>query len=255
MSDSPILFSICTLVTSQKMYESMKISFKEAGFTDQELEFLFIDNTKQNHHDAFNGLNRLADRATGTYLIFCHQDIELLKDSKDSLMQKLTKMNETSPKWAVLSNCGASTLLNYALCVLEGDGKDRNTDNFPMEVYSVDEHFFIVKNGLGLRFSEEEFNGFHLYGTDICLQSILNGFKNYAIEFKVKHYGSGNLNTEFYVTKNKLIKSYEGKINLGWIQTTCTRVFISSNRFLNRLMNMSQVSYLAKKYYQLFPSK
>lgn len=255
MSDTPFLFSVCTLVTSQKMYESMKLSFKDAGFADSDCEFLNIDNTSGNQHDAYYGLNKLIVKASAEYIIFCHQDIELIRGSKPILLKKISDMNNYYSDWGVLANCGGQRLLKYALCVMEGDGKARNTNNFPMEVYSVDEHFFIIKNNNSLRFSDENLSGFHLYGTDICLQAILKGFKCYAIEFKLKHFGSGDLNLEFYVTKRRLIQSYQRDLNIGWIQTTCTRLFISSNSLLNWFMNLEKVSYMAKKYYQLFPNK
>lgn len=253
MADSKLLFSICTLVTSHEMYQSMKISFINAGFDETNSEFLFLDNSENNIYDAYCGLNILKKRASGQYIIFCHQDIEILANGFTQLNERITEITKLNLKWAVLSNCGAKKVKEYALCVLEGDGKDRNTKNFPMEVYSVDEHFFLIKNNQELKFSEEKLEGYHLYGTDICLQAILHGYKCYAIEFKLKHYGSGNLNSAFYVTKQRLIQSYEKMIDLGWVQTTCTRMFISTSPFLNKFMNLKPVSYLAKKYYQYFP--
>ena len=52
-------------------------SFRTAGFTAGDTEFLYVDNSDQNALDAFAAYNLFLRVAKGRYIILCHQDIIL----------------------------------------------------------------------------------------------------------------------------------------------------------------------------------
>lgn len=241
-------YSICTLVTDFDQYEEMKNSFVSAGFDDDDTEYLIVDNSKENIADAYSGYNQLIEKASGQFLIFCHQDVLLTDHSRIDLDARIMEITKLDSEWAVLSNCGASGILEYALRVTEGDGVVRNTNNFPHLVNSVDEHFFLVKSSAGLKFSSQ-LSGFHFYGTDICLCAKINNFSSYAIDFHLTHKGTGTVDESFFECKKKLIEHYSSQLpELGWIQTTCARLYISGSSFKNKLYNKGFASYMVKKY-------
>ena len=244
-------YTVCTLVTDFDQYECMKSSFIKAGFSEEDCEYLAIDNAASNSADAYHGYNHLIDIAKGKFLIFCHQDVLLNYDNRNTLEKRTEDIERNDEHWAVLSNCGAYDILKYALRVTEGDGLVRNTNNFPVKVTSVDEHFFLVKASSMLRFSEV-LSGFHFYGTDICLAALVKGFSSYAIDFHLTHKGTGTVDKTFYEGRDNLIKHYSSLLpNLGWIQTTCARLYISGSHFRNRLYNSNFLSYCVKKYYKI----
>ncbi|HEY0896855.1 MAG TPA: hypothetical protein VGE15_09920, partial [Sphingobacteriaceae bacterium] len=65
-------YSVCTLVTRLSEYYEMVGSFIEAGFSKDQCEYLYIDNSSENTYDAFGGLNRFLQEAKGKYIILCH---------------------------------------------------------------------------------------------------------------------------------------------------------------------------------------
>ena len=87
------MFSVCTFVTKKNEYELMKNSFLKNGFTINETEFLYFDNSKNSTNtDAFEGINYFLKQSKGKYIIICHQDIEVI-DSKDKLLLEIDKIN------------------------------------------------------------------------------------------------------------------------------------------------------------------
>ena len=67
------LFSVCTLVTNKQEYAEMIDSFHKAGFTDDHSEFLYADNSEGNQYDGFKGVRAFLTKASGKYIIICHQ--------------------------------------------------------------------------------------------------------------------------------------------------------------------------------------
>lgn len=244
-------YTVCTLVTQFEQYNKMKSSFVAAGFHESDCEYLVIDNSKENTTDAYHGYNQLIEKAKGRYIIFCHQDIQLNYSNRADLELRITEIEKMDNRWAVLSNCGATGILEYALRVTEGDGVERNTNNFPSRVNSVDEHFFLVKASTKVQFSKR-LNGFHFYGTDICLSAKKGGYTSYVIDFHLSHLGGGTVDEAFYKCKENLINEYAERLpGLGWIQTTCARIYISDNQIKNKIYNSNFPNYLVKKYHKI----
>jgi hypothetical protein len=71
---SGLVYSFCTLVTRIDEYQTMVNLFQLNGFGVNDCEYLYIDNSKTNRHDAFSGYNRFLQQARGKYIILCHQD-------------------------------------------------------------------------------------------------------------------------------------------------------------------------------------
>lgn len=226
-------YSIGSLVTRMEEYHEMVDSFITAGFNKDECEFLFINNTHTNSTDAYQGINLLLDKAKGQYIIICHQDILINKDKRTNLDQQLAGLDRLDPKWAVCGNAGAAGPNYIVYHISYPNDVFKHKGNFPLKVSSLDENFLLVKNSARLALSSD-LSGFHLYGTDLCLNAELRGYNSYAIAFNLIHKSYGNRDKNFYAIRKKLIHKYDRFFRARWIQSPST-VFHLSGSLLARL--------------------
>lgn len=165
-----------------------------------DIEIIDIDNS-DNKYSAAEALNLGASRSSGNLLVFCHQDVYFLKKWVNFLADQLLKVDNN---WGVLGPVGSRLSDGkrekaghyYAERKFSFDSK-----NLPIEVQSLDECCLIVKSDAfrakDLMF-DERYPGFHIYGLDICLQSIHSGLKNYAIDAPIRHEGEGVRDKSFW---------------------------------------------------------
>src|SRR5690349_18849692 len=88
-----VRFSICTLVTDHDEYAEMVRSFRAGGFDGPDCEYLYLDNSKGNAFDGFQGNNVFLRNAAGDFIILCHQDVVLLNDGRASLESRLAQLD------------------------------------------------------------------------------------------------------------------------------------------------------------------
>ena len=240
-------FSICSLVTDKSEYEEMLDSFNKAGFNEENSEFIYADNSNGNKYDGYKGVSRFLDMACGKYIIICHQDILLKFDDIDILNQRIKEMDKLDNSWAILANAGYKNFNDVALRISDPHGDNRNFTPFPAKVQSVDENFMVIKKSANLTISND-IDGFHLYGTDLCLLASMIGYKSYVIDFHLYHKSAGTCGTNFYEVKQKLIQSYEKKLKIKMLRTPCTMLSLTGNTLLNYLLNRKIVYSIKKRY-------
>ena len=219
-------FSICTLVTNNELYSTMVNSYKTAGF--ENCEFLSIDNTNGNKACAYKGLNSLIAQSQGKYIILCHQDI-IIKDHISVLENCLDQLDSN---WAVVGNAGGISPGKFSLYLEIPDNGLINIGTFPSKVQSLDENWMLLKSSSNLTFSSD-LSGFHLYGTDICLQAKLHGYTSYVIKYLLKHEGKGIQDPSFNECKNAISKKYSTIFRNEIIQTTCCQIYLKESEVNN----------------------
>ncbi|HWF17735.1 MAG TPA: hypothetical protein VG754_00620, partial [Verrucomicrobiae bacterium] len=225
-----IRYSICTLVTNMAEYSEMVRSFMQAGFDPSFCEFIYLDNSKENRFDGFRGYNLFLDRAHGEFIILCHQDILLFDDRLEDLERCMRELTERDPNWALFGNAGGGLKLGTrSLCITDPDG-GHNSQDFPAEVGTLDENFIVVKRAANLSLSRD-LSGFHLYGTDLCLVARLRGYKIWVMDFNLFHKSRGNCDGHFKELKKTLIRKYCDAFKGRYVETTCTRFYISGYRW------------------------
>lgn len=229
----PYKYSICTLVTQIQEYKEMLESFINAGFTKDICEFLHIDNSISNKHDAYQGVNLFLKQAKGEYIIICHQDILIDKDKIDVLNDRIEELNKIDENWALCGNAGAAAPNHIVYHISYPNNLEMSKGHFPAKVKSLDENFILVKNSSQLSTSSG-LKGFHLYATDLCLQASLKGYTAYAISFMLTHKSRGNKNESFFKLREQLVKNYNNYLRTQWVQTNST-VFHLSGNFLGKL--------------------
>lgn len=250
---SKIRYSICTMVSNLEEYSSMIDSFREAGFNEDLCEFIYIDNSKQNKFEAYEGLNKFISAANGEYILLCHQDIELRFDKIEVLEKRIEELNALDKNWGILSNAGGYNLKKvYKKISHPHDSLDIGP--FPQKVKSVDENFILIKKSANLSLSRD-LKGFHLYGTDICIHANIMGYNAWVIDFHIFHKSTGKVDSSFYNARRALIHKYSRVFKSRYIRTTCTILFISGSNTLSTVMNsrlMIKLSKLPLKIRHLF---
>lgn len=222
------VFSFCTLVTDHEMYASLKASASKAGF-EGDCEFLKVDNAQPPQLDAYKGLNSLIAKATGKYIICCHQDILFDFDSRTTLEARLRELDDMSADWAVCGVAGMTSSGMPITRITDKYGEDQKTGTHPSEVHSLDECFLVLRSDSGVRFSSD-IGGFHFYGTDICLIASMLGFKTFAIDFHLRHLGGGAMGKSFEDAKASFLSKWRHAFRDRTVWTTSDRVFLTGNQ-------------------------
>ena len=228
-------YSICTLVTRASEYEDMIRSFKAKGFNDKNTEFLYISNINNNQYDGYTGLNHMLNTAVGKYIILCHQDILLNFDDEVALGKCISELNEKDKNWALAGNAGGDSKKRYRR-ITDPHGTS-SIGRFPQKVKSLDENF-IISNSRNRVALSGNLNGFHMYGTDLCLIADILGYSAYVINFHLQHNSPGNKDSSFYKSEKALVSKYQNAFKLRLIKSSCTKIFISHSKALTQLFNI-----------------
>ena len=207
----------------------MKASFIEHGFTPKRAEFLQIDNSRGNSLDAYRGLGLLLEDSNGKYVILCHQDLLLLEDGADELEAQLSALDRGDPHWAVAGNSGLTADGRHVLHISDPHGDNQQRGALPERVQSLDENFLVVRRDAGIRPSEE-LSGFHLYGTDLCLQAQRAGRSAWVIDFHLRHLSPGRMDESFYREQANFERIWGAKVGrTEVVATTCTRLILGND--------------------------
>lgn len=216
------MFSICTLVTEAAQHAAMRTSFVAGGFGTDEAEYLHLDNSRGNDWDAYAGIAALLGRARGRYAILCHQDVRLLEDGAACLQQRIAELDALDPAWAVAGNAGVTADGRLALRISDPHGEDQRRGALPARVTSLDENFLLLRRDAGLMPSAG-IGGFHLYGTDLCLQARRQGRSAWVIDFHLRHLSAGRVDAAFLDAQHRFERVWGLALGTGErIRTTCT---------------------------------
>ncbi|MDD5052461.1 MAG: hypothetical protein PHO27_06990 [Sulfuricurvum sp.] len=246
-------YSVCTLVTNFNEYQEMIASFKEAGFTEKNSDFFYIDNSDINNDDGFSGLNKFLNRSTASYIIICHQDILLKYDNIDILNQRIAEMDVIDSNWAVLGNAGFAGFTEKYYRISDPWGDNTKIGQLPAKVKSLDENFLLIKNDANLALSHN-LKGFHMYGADLCTIASFLGWNAYVIDFHLYHKSGGNCNQSFALSRKHFIKKYTDILASLYIRTSCTTLIITNSPICNWIINR-KIFYSAKKRLENIQSK
>jgi len=226
-------YSFCTLVSNPSLYRDMVSSFREAGFSEDLCEFLYVDNSGENRFDAYRGLNFLISRAKGEILILCHQDL-LAYDPVSELDRKLAELTEIDPDWGLAGNAGYCAERGHMVeCISDMGGYERRTCQLPAPVISLDENFIVMRHSVRIGPSAN-LEGFHMYGTDMVVQAAVSGRKSYVIEFHAEHRGSAFTGPTFVRATRAFEDKYAKAFRRRKIVTTVTKTTVGAT-WIDRL--------------------
>lgn len=200
----------------------MCASFRGGGFDRHNSEFLCIDNSAGNLFCAYAGIDRLIEEARGRFVVLCHQDVRLLSDGAAELTARLAELTERDPNWALAGNAGVRPDGEFAVRITDPHGAGQNRGPFPALVNSLDENFIVVRRDAGVRPSAT-LSGFHLYGTDLCLQARAVGRTAWVVDFHLRHLSAGRVDAGFLRQQEAFERQWGARLGRSErIRTTCT---------------------------------
>jgi hypothetical protein len=205
-------------------------------------EFIKLDNTDKNFPSAAAALNHGARGAKGDYIMFVHQDVELLSDT---WLEDAERVLAGLPDLGIAGVAGARDESGIIGNFLSGTPPRRAWTTVirePEEVQTLDECLVIIPRRMFEKrnFDEKACDGWHLYAVDYCLGCREGGARVYVIPEEVHHLSDGigvrkspftrlifrfSLSytaypPEYYRSLDKVLKKHR---STGRIYTTCGR--------------------------------
>jgi hypothetical protein len=243
---SEIRYSICTLVTRHSQYTNMVESFVSHGFSYDDCEYLYIDNSDKNNYEAYAGVNKFLTAARGLYIIICHQDVLLLRDGRKKLDTVIDELDRLDPSWAVCGNAGGILPGRLALRVTDPHGDNQFTERLPMKVSGLDENFLVTRRNANLAVSRD-LRGFHLYGADLCVVAHFLGYAAYVVDFHLRHLSPGPKDPTFETIRASMIGKYSHSLRPQMVTTPTTTVFLGRRMIPSSLLNSFVVLSIARR--------
>lgn len=208
------IFSIVTLVNNKEQYINFLNDLKKQTFKGK-FEIVALPNFNNEYTSASEALNIGKDIAEGKYIIYCHQDLRVPEYWLKKISLLINTLDDSS--LGFMGMAGVSYLNDpkqidgaiYLSNKFSNTNIQKNADVYSkmvgdtFEVQTLDELCIIGKRDSKYRFDEINFNHYHWYGADICMQAITDGKKNYAINSDCFHISDGiyNLFKEQHVEK------------------------------------------------------
>lgn len=132
--------------------------------------------------------------AKNEIVVFAHQDVYLPAPWMRRVAAALDFLGDSSPRWGV---CGVFGLTREEPASPRGYCYSTGLQQIlgapfspPLTAVSLDEVVLIVRRSSGLHF-DEELPGFHLYGTDLCMQAAMKNMNNYILSAFCIHNANG----------------------------------------------------------------
>lgn len=210
---NPLTFSVCSLVRDQESYDRLLASFGRLGFTEENSEFLAADNRVQNRFDGYSWHKALLSVARGRFVIFCHDDVELIDQGYAALLDCLAELDRRDPGWLLAGVAGgiwrsaSHEKPQIALRISDRYGANRRKGTVPGRVETLDECFIVMRRARPV-ISSYDLSGFHFYGPDLCLQAELLGGSAYAMDFHLRHFGNGARGPSFRASRRAFAEKY-----------------------------------------------
>jgi glycosyltransferase involved in cell wall biosynthesis len=179
---------------------------------------------QRGYSSAAAAYNCAIDKAQSDLLVFVHQDVYLPPGWLASLRRALDLLSKLDPTWGILGvygvNKSSDSGAGFLYCA--ASGRLGNFFEGPREVRSLDEVLLIMRKSSNLRF-DEQLPGFHMYGTDICLEARRRGMKSYAISAFCIHNsnGYGMLPLQFWRCYLFMRKKWRAQLPIA---TSCTEI-------------------------------
>ena len=223
MSDGP-RFHFFTLLTKDDQYAEMRASLATAGFDDSNAIFTVLDNRQTNAHEPYSAITEAVRTARAPYIVFCHQDL-VFYQGPDALLGAIAEVQARDPDWAVLGNAGFTPGLDASVFLDDHAGAHR-VGVVPARVLSLDENFLLIRRDASVGCSPE-LSGFHLYGTDLCLNAYALGFSAWTLDYSLMHKGSSLDGTALHRLAPAFRRAWRGRLRGGVVVTPCVVMIFS----------------------------
>lgn len=221
---APLTFSVCSLVASQEKYDRVLRTFRANGFTPDRAEFIAVDNRNGNTHDGYDSLRNIFPLCQGEFILFTHDDIELIEQGADDLERILRRLTDEDPNWMIAGNAGWTDPRDgepwHPRHLNDPHGEGR-LEGEPVKVKSLDENFLVFRRNT-MVFPSIDLDGFHLFATDMCIQAEMAGGSAYVIPFLMNHHSGGTASPAFHEGAGRVVGKYDSYLAGRTIRTPST---------------------------------
>lgn len=167
--------------------------------------------------------NDAVQKATYDIICFTHQDIYMPITFHDNLKKSLNDLERVD--WGVIGLAGGTYDGHISACICDRGRIFKTPDKKPAQVKTIDELMLIIKKSSfkNIKF-DENIKNHHLFGTDICMQSIKSGMKNFVIDAYSYHNSCASfvLPDEYFDTEKYIQEKWADYLP---ITTTCSTIF------------------------------
>lgn len=178
---------------------------------------------QQGCDSAARAYNAALGQAVNEVVVFVHQDVYLPRFWIADLESTLRQLAIIDPEWGVLGCWGVRQNGDgFGYLYTPGQEVIGAPLHSPARVQTLDEVVLILRRSSGLRFNDK-LPGFHLYGTEICLEAARTGLQCYAISAFCVHNSRQHLRLprEFYACYRQVKRLRREFLP---IQTSCIRI-------------------------------
>lgn len=179
---------------------------------------------------------------TSDVVVFAHQDVFLPAGWAKVLSNSIERLAALDPQWGVAGVFGITAFGNgvgytYSTGLRRFVGEPFQE---AIPVRSLDEMVLVIRRSSGLRF-DEQLPGFHLYGTDICLESEVRGMRNYALPCFALHNSCGVkwLPMSFWRAYMYLRRKWKDRLP---VVTPCTEITVGCTPIINHILTAGWLS-------------
>ena len=224
-------------MTDDDEYAEMRSSFEAAGFRSPLAEFVLLrDRRSRNGSDPYELIGQIGSRASRPYVILVHQDVRLDQGAGvDELLAALEQLSELDPGWVVAGTAGGTSDLRIVRRLRDPHGGSSD-DALPAPVVTLDENL-LVFNRTGTPRCSPALSGFHLYGSDVCLNALKDGGTAYVVDLPVTHSSAGRLDESYETSRTQFLCAWKPRFFFTYIRTPNELLFLSRSRTVRRLVD------------------
>ena len=197
---------------------------------------------KRNAPSAAMAYNAAMADCTGDVVVLAHQDVFLPAGWAKKLCHGIKRLTERDPQWGVTGVYGVTTYGKGAGYVYSTGLRRFVGEPFtePIQVRSLDEMLLVLRRSADLRF-DERLPGFHLYGTDICLEAEVREMRNYALPCFALHNSCGVkwLPMSFWQAYIYLRRKWKDRLP---VVTPCTEITAGCTPIVNYILTAGWLS-------------
>jgi hypothetical protein len=212
-----LTWSLVSAVNNEAVLRSCLLSSPDLSSVSEVL-------LQRGYTSAASAYNAAIVAAKTDVLVLAHQDVFLPKGWAGQLERSLAGLAKADPQWAVAGVWGGrefGQFQGHLYCAGLQRVLGQSTAQ-TAEVTSLDEVLLILRKSSGVRF-DERLSGFHMYGTDICLEAKARGLKSYAISAFCIHNTNGYRMLPLDFWKSYLFLRRKWRTELP-VATSCTKI-------------------------------
>jgi hypothetical protein len=239
---------VFTFVTDRKCYREMQNSFERAGFTQRRATFIeLVGAGGPGEPEPYSIVSKLIRERPEPFVILCHQDVRLNQGHGfDALTAALRDLTRRDPMWAIAGNAGGSRLLRVTRCLTDPYGGSSHR-SLPALVHSLDENFLVLRTGTGVECTSV-LAGFHLFGTDVCLNALRSGRTAYVINFHLQHLSAGRRDSAYEEARDRFVAYWNAKYAARYLRTTVEVLFLSRWKVARRILGIRKLRSILKNH-------